>query len=218
MGKLIVIDGGDGAGKTAQTEMLSRVLAEQGRVRIFDFPRYEASVFGALVRRLLKGEFGDSLQFSPYLASLPFMLDRLAAKAELSAALKEGHVICNRYVPSNLAHQMVRLPAEQRPAFIEFVERGEYEELGVPRPDLVIYLFVPAELGVAVVDRGGERPFLAAKSRDERMEYRRVVAEAYRELADRSPTWRVIDCAPGGIISAPEEIHRQVLAAVRTVV
>lgn len=217
MGKLLVIDGGDGAGKAAQTEMLRRALAQQGEVTIFDFPQYEASVFGDLVRRLLQGEFGDALQLSPYLASLPFMLDRAVARNHLAAALQRGHVICNRYVPSNLAHQMVKLPTEQRAAFIEFVEQGEYEELGVPRPDLVIYLYVPAKLGVAAVDKGGERSFLVAKSREERTEYRRVVAEAYQELAQRSSTWRLIDCAPRGPIASPEEIHHQILAAVRTV-
>lgn len=217
MGKLFVIDGGDGAGKTTQTVMLSRALARQGKVTAFDFPQYSASVFGGLTRRLLHGEFGDPLQLSPYLASLPFTLDRVVARNDLTAALQRGHVICNRYVPSNLAHQMVKLPAEQRAAFIEFVERGEYEELGIPRPDLVIYLYVPAGLGVAVVDRGGERAFLAAKSRAERTEYRRAVAEAYQELAQRSSTWRVIHCAPRGTIVSAEEMHRQILAAVQTV-
>src|SRR4051812_18225473 len=109
-GNLIVIEGTDGAGKATQSALLLKVLKKQRSVSFFDFPRYKQSNFGRLIRRSLSGEFGNFLELSPYLSSLPYMLDRARAKYLLLESLKEGDVICDRYTTSNLAHQTAKLP------------------------------------------------------------------------------------------------------------
>ena len=80
-GRLIVIEGGDGTGKTTQATLLAKALSsKEHKISTFEFPRYKKSVFADLTARCIKGEFGDFQKISPYLASLPYMLDRVRAK------------------------------------------------------------------------------------------------------------------------------------------
>ncbi len=115
-GKLIVIDGGDGSGKTTQANLLVDYLKKRGfKVKYYDFPRYYSSFHGKLVGRFLAGEFGSLDSVSPYLASLAYALDRASVKEEMEEWLaKGGIIICNRYVTSSMAHQSARLPEKER--------------------------------------------------------------------------------------------------------
>jgi dTMP kinase len=93
-GKLIVIEGADGAGKATHTALLIEALLKQGyKVTTQDFPRYYTSVYGRLIGEALRGEHGDFLKMSPYLSSLPYALDRMSASKEMKDALKKGTII-----------------------------------------------------------------------------------------------------------------------------
>ena len=223
MGKLIVIEGGDGAGKTTQIKLLEEALRENmGKVRVelFDFPRYDSSVYGKLVKRCLSGEFGDFVSMSPYLSSLPYILDRAGAKEKMIEALRSGHVICNRYITSNIAYQSAKLPEAKRDAFIKFIEDGEYGELELPRPDLVVYLYVPQEISKKLVEGRAERlPEERAKDQHEKnFDFQTKVAEAYKELCRERRGRKIINCAPRGELLASEEIHKEVLNIVRKII
>ena len=256
MGKLIVIEGGDGAGKTTQIKLLEEALRENmGKVRVelFDFPRYDSSVYGKLVKSLLEdwttqcvvesgamevetpimydyehpslkkclsGEFGDFVSMSPYLSSLPYILDRAGAKEKMIEALRSGHVICNRYITSNIAYQSAKLPEAKRDAFIKFIEDGEYGELELPRPDLVVYLYVPQEISKKLVEGRAERlPEERAKDQHEKnFDFQTKVAEAYKELCRERRGRKIINCAPRGELLASEEIHKEVLNIVRKII
>src|SRR6476469_11165305 len=124
-GKLIVLEGLDGSGKSVQFALLSEYLLKNDfPFMTVDFPDYQGSFFGRLVGRYLDGEFGDVYEVDPYVSSLLYAGDRLASQAKLSGWLEEGRIVlANRYVGSNMAYHSAKLPAEQRPAFIAWLKR-----------------------------------------------------------------------------------------------
>ncbi len=216
-GKLIVLEGIDGSGKATQAEMLINTLSHLAKVTFFDFPRYEESVFGQLLGRCLKGDYGDFITMTPYLSSLPYMLDRAGAAPKIRAALEEGYVVCNRYTTSSLAHQVAKVPQEERSALIDFIEQGEYGELGIPKPDHVIYLSVPTKYSQELITKKAKRAYIAlgqADQAEEHLEHQSAAHEAYLMLASTRPEWHIIDCIENDKILHPRKIHEKVLAHV----
>ncbi|MDB5254580.1 MAG: thymidylate kinase, dTMP kinase [Parcubacteria group bacterium] len=216
-GKLIVIEGTDGAGKGTQSALLLEALSKKRSVSFFDFPRYKKSRFGQLIKRSLSGEFGDFLALSPYLSSLPYMLDRARAKDLLVEALKDGDVICDRYVSSNLAHQTVKLPKNKRKDFIEFVEEGEYKEIGMPMPDLVVCLYIPADISQNLMtERARKNKERKIDIHEGQPSYQAQVIQMYKELASKRKTWHVVECVDKkGQLLSREAIHQKVLQIVK---
>ncbi len=139
-GKLIVIEGIDGAGKRTQANLLARAFQQRGVPFVrFSFPRYESS-FGRLIARFLNGEFGPLPAVDAHFSAVLYAGDRFEAKPELEAALNAGQaVVTDRYIASNLAHQAARVPAERRPEFILWLRQLEYGIYRLPAEDLVIY-------------------------------------------------------------------------------
>lgn len=219
-GKFIVIEGGDGAGKGTQLAKLKEALKAQG-VKVFstDFPRYDSSLFGALCGRALKGEFGDFRHLDPHLASLCYTLDRVSAKREMEDMLKRGILASNKYTPSNVAYQAAKLRGKKKKEFIDFLERAEYGELGLPKPDLVIYLYVPPRISHQLVAKKDARSYLGQKKgkRDQHEQdfaYQQAVVKTYIKLAKARPDWVVINCVKKGKLMSVEEIHALVYAQV----
>ena len=218
-GKLVVIEGADGSGKGTQARLLTKVIQEYTNATFFEFPRYKKSAFGKLIGRCLAGDFGDFVELSPYLSSLPYILDRARAKYLLLESLKEGHVICDRYTTSNIAYQAAKLPEKERVEFIDFIEKGEYEELGLPVPDLVIYLAVPVEISTELVTKKSLRAYLNGDTKKDQYEadagYQAKVAEMYQWLAKNNENWQVINCVKNGKLLSREEIHLKIMKLVK---
>lgn len=219
-GKLIVIDGGDGSGKTTQSELLvSYLKAHDTQVKYFDFPRYYTSFHGQIVGRFLAGEFGKLDDISPYLASLAYALDRASAKEEMDMWLARGGVIVsNRYATSNMAHQGARLPEEKRNEFLEWIDELEYKVHKIPREDIVIYLHVPWEVGVELTKRKGDREYISGKSADiaeADMDHRKAAELMYLHLAKKRKNWVVIECIENGKILPKDSIHAKILSVLR---
>lgn len=216
-GKLIVIDGGDGSGKTTQAELLMAYLKKQGTaVKGFDFPRYYSSFHGKMAGRFLAGEFGSDV--SPYLASLAYALDRASAKEEMDAWLSHGGVIVsNRYATSNMAHQGARLPDDKRSEFLEWIDELEYKVHKIPREDIVIYLHVPAAVGMELTKKKGERAYLGDRKdileADEK--HRQASEDMYLRLAKERKNWVLIECVESGAILPKGIIHEKVLTVLR---
>jgi dTMP kinase len=166
-GIFITIEGGDGSGKRTQAELLQKHCSEKlGKHAVLvSFPRYgEAS--GYFAGRYLDGAYGAANDVHPELASLPYAIDRFAARDEILAALNEPNsiVIADRYVASNMAHQGTKIAdASERKEFYERIMQTEYDILGIPRPDKNIVLLVPAETAQANVDKKAPRLYTQKK-------------------------------------------------------
>lgn len=205
-GKFIVIEGGDAAGKKTQANLALARLQQVGEVTFFDFPRYEQSMSGKIVREALDGAYGDFRNLDPHLASLPYTLDRVAAGPLMWDALKKGHVLCNRYTPSNSMYQGGKfLEEEKQNEFIRWLERLEYEEFNLPRPSLLIYLHVPFDVS---------QTLMAGRQKDQHeqdVEYLKRVIDLYLRVAMRRADWKVVECIKDGQLMPREEIHAKVM-------
>ncbi len=207
MGKLVVIEGLDGSGKTTQTARLAETLAARGeRFRMVNFPNYQ-SPSSALVRMYLGGEFGqDPMQVNAYAASAFYAVDRYASwKTDWGAFYGEGGLIlADRYTTSNAIHQCSKLPKAQWETYLAWLTDFEYEKLGIPRPDLVICLDVePAHSQALLCSRYGGDAQKDIHERD--MGYLARSREAARWCAERLG-WMVISCSGAGGIRPFDDI------------
>ncbi|MCR3746108.1 dTMP kinase [Lentzea californiensis] len=147
MGKLVVIEGLDGAGKRTLANGLTEALASQGRtVAAHAFPRYGVSVHADLVRDGLYGRLGD-LSDSVYGMAVLYALDRRGAADEIRKDLEEHDVVLlDRYVASSAAYSAARLHQDEHGEFVRWVHELEIERFGLPVPDLHLLLRVPVEV------------------------------------------------------------------------
>jgi len=155
-GKLIVIDGGDGAGKATQVALLVKHLREEGHsVETLDFPQYTQNTFGKLLRQCLDGKRGDFMAVDARIASTLYAADRFETRPRLEQWLKEDKVvILDRYVSANMMHQGAKIDdPEKLEDFLGWLDHMEHEIFGIPRPDQIIYLEVPNEVRVALKAR-----------------------------------------------------------------
>lgn len=219
---LIVIEGGDGAGKGTQAKLLIETLKKCDiNVALKDFPRYD-QLFGGMCGKALKGSFGDFLALHPVIASALYTLDRVSAREELFQILEKNILISNRYTPSNVAYQAAKLQGVEKTEFIRYLEHAEYEVLGLPKPDLVIYLRVPVEISQGLIAKKDPREYLdGGKGVKDQYEadcaYQQRVANTYLELAEGRLDWQVVECTKEGIMRTPEDIHEEVFIIVKNV-
>jgi dTMP kinase len=220
-GRLLAVCGTDGTGKTTQTRLLVQWARETGLpVETMSFPRYEEGFFGGLIRRYLQGEMaGRAGEVDPYLAALPYACDRWEAAPQLREWLAEGClVVCNRYVPANMAHQGAKIrEEEERARFYRWAVELEYDVFGLPRPDPHLLMDLPTDLSARLLSgrEADERPEGGSDIHERDTEYLRATAEAYREIARTMPgRWVVVECAEEGRLLSPEAIAEQVRAAV----
>jgi dTMP kinase len=212
---LIVLEGLDGAGKSTQVRMLKEYLTRQcGELEYIHFPRYDAPVYGDLISRFLRGEFGDNSQVHPQLVALLFAEDRHGAVPEMRAALDGGKlVLLDRYVYSNIAYQCAKLrDIKERRDLRNWIFQTEYGVFGLPEPDLNLFLDVPigfVEQSLSRGRSGSDRDYLEG-SRDIHeadMAFQRAVRDAYLQEAARDPHFHRIDCSDSaGAMLPPDAI------------
>ena len=212
-GKLIVFEGTDGSGKATQTRLLAQELERRGRaVRQLTFPRYDQDS-SMLVRMYLSGAFGaDPSAVNPYAASAFYAVDRYASYVQDWGRWYEegGLVLTDRYTTSNAVHQAGKLPDGECEDYLRWLFRFEYDLMGLPRPDLVIYLDLPAELSADLRRQREQRDGTHADIHEADAAYLRRCRENALRVVDFDG-WRRIDCSRNGAVRAPEDICREVL-------
>lgn len=218
-GKLVVIDGADGAGKATQTEMLRQYFKNHKiKNKDISFPRYKTSFHGALIGRFLKGEFGGNRDVSPYMASLAFALDRLTARDELIEWLDEGNIIVSdRYTSAN-AHQVAKLPKKQQAEFIKWVYDMEYKEHKLPKEDIVLFLHVPAEISQKLLDKKSkEKNNDGKKDEPEKdLRHQKESIAMYHQFAKKYKHWQVIECVEDGKLLSKNKIHQKIIEVLKS--
>lgn len=219
---LIVIEGLDGSGKSTQVGKVREYLSEKvdGTLRYIHFPRYEAPLYGDLISRFLRGDFGSNEQVHPMLVALLFAQDRHDAAEQIRDWLKAGDtVLLDRYVYSNIAYQCAKLDdSGQAEDLRNWIFRTEYTVFGVPKPDLNIFLDVP----ISFVDEklkenraGNDRDYLQGKSdiHEADIEFQKKVRSIYLRQTELDKEFVKVDCSDGhGNILAPEMIFDRLKA------
>ena len=217
-GKLIVIEGLDSSGKETQSCMLEEHFKKEGvNCRRVEFPNYK-SESSALVKMYLRGDFGSNASdVNPYAASSFYAVDRYASyKTEFEDFYKNGGlVIADRYTTSNMIHQASKLE-NGKDEFVEWIMNYEYGLLGLPRPDRVIFLNMPTDVAVKLMQNrinkatGGEKKDIHEKD----IAYLKATyAEAMR-LAKKLG-WSVVNCSDGENPRGVLEIHEDILGVLK---
>lgn len=212
-GKLIVFEGTDGSGKSTQFRALCQRLDGMGKdYQKLVFPQY-SEPSSALIRMYLGGEFGSHPgDVNPYAASAFYAVDRYASLKKVWGDYYRngGLILTDRYTTSNAVHQAVKCRAEERAAFLEWLDDFEHEKMGLPRPDLVLYLDMPTEKAVELL-RGREE---ATHTRADIHELDTGYLAACRECALQAAGllgWKKVSCldAAGGLRSI-SDIHEEI--------
>lgn len=211
-GKLIVFEGTDGSGKATQAQLLGARLQERGiPFRELDFPRY-GNPFAEPARLYLDGALGKNPgDVSAYAASALFAVDRYASyKQDWGAAYEAGELIlANRYTTSNAVHQASKLPPDERTEFLNWLFDLEYCRLGLPRPDLVLYLDLPTELSEQMLRQRERSTGVKADIHEQDDAYLRGCRMNARQIA-RDLNWTMVNCARDGRVRSVEDIHAEV--------
>lgn len=216
MGKLIVIEGLDGSGKGTQAAELAKNLAFRGApVRKVSFPDY-ASDSSALVKMYLSGQFGkDPQDVNAYAASTFYAVDRFASfKRDWGGFYQGGGiVVADRYTTSNAVHQCSKLPQEQWDAFLAWLFDFEYHLLGIPSPDLVVYLSVDPAVSQRLMTGRYQGDESKKDIHEGNLAYLRRSRLA-AEYCSRRLGWREIECCRNGQMRSVEAIQSDILALV----
>ncbi|EHR62942.1 dTMP kinase [Saccharomonospora cyanea] len=218
MGRLVAVEGLDGAGKRTLTDALTAALREHGAtVTTAAFPRYGRDVHADLVREALHGEHGD-LAESVYGMALLYALDRRDAATELRAALADHDVVLlDRYVASNAAYQAARLSQGIDGPVVRWVREMEIERFGLPVPDTHLLLRVPVEVAASRAAnraRHDSTREMDAFESDDALQAR--CARVYDELAAANwlSEWHVVD-GSRDLTAGPESTEAMAVLAKR---
>ncbi len=220
-GKFIVIEGSDGSGKKTQFELLSSRLQAAGyKVDMYDFPRYEQTS-AHFVKKYLAGEYGDSDSVNPYTASMFYALDRYEASFEIRRSLSDGHIVlANRFVGSNMAHQGAKFGTEgEKRGFFMWEDSLEFQLLGIPRPDLNIYLKVPAEVSYDLIIKRSQTSGVPLDEHEKDLRFLCKSVESYDLLCKLFPKdYILIDCTKNGQILPISKISDEIWQHIQPVI
>ena len=219
MGKLIVIEGTDGSGKSTQFRLLTERVAKEGHAfQKLVFPQYQEES-SALIRMYLGGEFGHSpSDVNAYAASAFYAVDRYASYKKVWGKWYEegGLVLSDRYTTSNAVHQASKEPVENQGEFLKWLYEFEYDKLGLPRPDLTIYLDVPTDFTERMMRRREADTNTTADIHEQDLDYLATCRRTGKAAA-AFYGWTVIDCVRDGKMRTIEDIHEEIYSHVHRI-
>lgn len=206
------MEGLDGSGKSTQTALLEDYLKSRDvNYKKIKLPDYE-SKSSTLVNMYLGGEFGsDANAVNPYAAGAFYAVDRFASfMLRWKNDYENGILIlADRYATSNSIYQMEKLDKSQWDEYLDWSADFEYNKIGIPKPDLVIYLDMPIEISQKLMTK-----------RYDGNEDKKDVHEANVEFLQKCRTsalyaakkqgWKVVECSDGVNPLSIEEIHRRI--------
>ncbi|MBQ8495714.1 MAG: deoxynucleoside kinase [Clostridia bacterium] len=216
MGRLIVLEGLDGCGKSTQLQRLDEYLESTGKpYRQISFPDY-GQPSSALVREYLAGSYGSKPgDVNAYAASSFYAVDRYASFKQFWQKDYEADtfILAARYVTSNGIYQTAKLPRSEWEAYLSWLEDYEYDRLGLPRPDEVLFLDLPMDLSKRLIMSRyqGDASRQDVHERDD--EFMRNCHEAARFIAARQG-WTMIPCSKNGEIRPIDDITADLIACV----
>ena len=219
LGKLIVIEGIDGSGKSTQFRLLTERLEKEAvPFRKVVFPRYDSSS-SALLRSYLSGEFGKNPgDVSAYAASTFFFVDRFASyRTDWGEYYKSGGtIICDRYTSSNAIHQGAKLPEEELPEFLDWLYDFEFRLMELPKPDVVLYMDIDLETSLSQMRARQEQTGTSGDIHETHSDYLAACLKAGSAASERLG-WIKLRCLENGVMRGVSEIHEDVYNTVKGV-
>ena len=209
-GRIFVIEGGDGAGKQTQSELLRRRLVrEDYPVKTIDFPNNERQ-HGMLIREILAGKFGDITNIDTYLLASLYAQNRWSVKHILEFWISRGYnIILDRYIISNIAHQGAH-EYRNREYVAKQTELFENEILGLPYANHVIYIDLPPEIARTAMDKDTTRTALDQNELAP-LEYKNNVRKIYLEQKNTlRRTYDVVKCMDDDIRISRKDVHNKI--------
>lgn len=222
MGKLIVIEGTDSSGKETQTKKLYERLAKEiEKVRKISFPNYESPACEP-VKMYLAGDFGDSaLNVNPYPVSTMFAIDRYASyKMDWESFYNAGGIIVtDRYTTSNMVHQASKIESiDEKSKYLDWLEDLEYNKMGIPKPDLVIFLNMPTEMAVKLME-ARKNKITGEEKKDIHEKDTSYLKKSYDNACDiaKKYNWQEIKCVEDKRLKTIEEIGEEIYTLVKEI-
>lgn len=213
MGKLIVIEGLDGCGKSTQLELLPKNLLKNGiESKSVSFPDYDSNS-SALVKMYLGGEFGKKPgDVNAYAASLFYAVDRFASyKTNWGDYYNQnGVIVSGRYTTSNAVHQTSKMDESEWKGFLDWLYDLEYNKVGIPKPDKVIFLDMPIEVSQKLLSSRYKGDETQKDIHESDTEYLAKCRKAAMFTAEYSG-WTIIPCAKNGEARSIENIAQDIL-------
>ncbi len=222
-GRLIVIDGSDGTGKATQTKLLvDRLRKENIPVETLDFPQYESNLFGKLIGECLSGLHGDFIGLDPKIASVLYAADRFESKQKIEKWLAAGKVVVlDRYVSANQMHQGGKIRGtKERKQFLQWLDQMEHGVFGLPRPDIILYLALPVEITLKLLQEkqlAAKKKYLTKGTRDQAESNTKHLFDSQQsalKLIQASNAWKKIICSNKKGILPREDIHEKIWSIV----
>lgn len=164
----------------------------------------------------LGGEFGhDPAAVNAYAASTFYAVDRFASYRQDWGEYYEqgGLILSDRYTTSNAVHQTTKEPPEKRQAFLHWLYDFEYDRLGLPRPDLVIYLDVPTDFTEKLLRSREAATHTQADIHEQDTAYLAACREVGRAAADFYG-WKTVQCVRDGAMRSIADIHQEIYRCV----
>ena len=225
-GKLIVIDGTDGSGKTTQANLLMRHLRRDGyRVKFIHFPAYENNFFGKFIAHCLSEQYYNWVNIHPKIASVVYAADRWESKEKVQNWIDQGYiVVMDRYISSNQIHQGGKIAnVKKRIAFLKWLHEMEHKVFKIPEPNLIVYLSLPIEtVSKLIKDRNykGARAYLGSK-KDVHEKDKNFLKNSIKSalwLVKTQKNWLKIECIKKGKLKSFPAIHEEIYEKIKKII
>lgn len=217
----IVIEGLDGAGKSTQISFLKDHFAKSSLITNYlHFPRTEGNtIYGDLIARFLRGEFGKLQEVSPWLVALLYAGDRNDASGAITNWLRKKHiVIADRYIYSNIAYQCAKVKSPREKKLLhKWIKELEYNYYKIPKPTASLFLDVPFNFTVSKLTAnrdGKERDYLNGRSdiHENDILFQQQVRQEYLNLCKSNDDFVYINCMKNKTeIDSPEVVFKKIL-------
>lgn len=213
MKKLIIIEGLDGSGKSTQVALLEKYFQNNSvNYKKIKLPDYD-SPSSTLVNMYLKGEFGkNASDVNAYAAGAFYAVDRYASyKLNWGNDYENGTLIlADRYATSNLIYQMEKVNKNNWDEFIEWSYDFEYNKMGIPKPDLVIFLDMPVNVSQKLMTSRYNGDEGKKDVHEVDVDFLNKCRDSAFYAAEKQG-WRIVSCADGDNPLPKEEIHKQIV-------
>ncbi|WP_436485858.1 dTMP kinase [Chitinophaga sp. ARDCPP14] len=223
--KFIAVEGLDGAGKSTQIDLLTKYLESKNeKTRFVHFPRSNQGMFGELIAKFLRGEFGDVKNVHPQLVALLFAEDRKEFATTINQWLSDGYfVLVDRYVLSNIAFQCAKLHTNEEKQYLRnWINEFEYNYNKIPKPHFSIYLDVPFSFTESALTKrraNEDREYLQGKDDIHEADFslQLAVKKEYDALLVADKTINRITCYNEAAQMRPiREIHEEIIQLVNS--